>query len=135
MVKINLSLTLFKWEKCQFVLPLFYFGDFWSRVDQRDFVSLQQMFSIAHFVCLCSFSVPVYATCGFPDGFPTLTCVLPLQVGGRGHRSQPKHARGLAYWPRAVRSAGPQEMAVRCVVQRCDSGQHDGGWRTTRVSS
>lgn len=26
-------------------------------------------------------------------------------------------------------------MAVRCVVQRCDSGQHDGGWRSARVSS
>lgn len=67
-------------------------------------------------------------------GFPTLTRALPLQVGGGGHRSQPKHARGPAHRPCAVRSAGPQEMAVRCVVQRRDSGQHDGGWRITWVS-
>lgn len=39
-------------------------------------------------------------------------CVVPLQVSSGGHRSQPEHARGLAYRSGAVWSAGPQEMAI-----------------------
>ena len=52
----------------------------------------------------------------------TVWSLFPLQVRGWGHRGEPEHARGPAHGPRAVWRAGPQEVAVRRVVQRCHPG-------------
>ena len=61
--------------------------------------------------------------------------LLLLQVSGGGHGGGPEHAGGSAHGPGALRRAGPEEVAVRRVVQRRDAGQHDGGWRSAWVSS
>lgn len=75
----------------------------------------------------CSAEVQMLNIC-----LQTFAC---LQVGGGGDWGGSEHARGSAHGARAVRRAGPEEVAVWCVVKRCHTGQCDGGWRPARVSA
>lgn len=55
----------------------------------------------------------------------------PFQVREGSSRVQRGHADRHPHRKRVVRSAGPEEMAVRRVERRRDVGQPHGiGWRT-----
>lgn len=59
--------------------------------------------------------------------------ILCFQAGQRGDGRQREHAGGHPQREGPLRRAGPAQVAVWCLVQRCDARQPDGGRREGRV--
>lgn len=68
-----------------------------------------------------------------PASVTVASCLWLLQLRGGGDGGGPEHACGPAHRPGAVRRPGPQEVAVRRLVQRRHAGKRDGSWRTSWV--
>ena len=63
----------------------------------------------------------------------TTVFVLFFQLSGRSYGRSPEHAGWHPHGPGPLRGPGPQEVAVRRLVQRRHLGQQDGGRRRTWV--
>lgn len=58
-----------------------------------------------------------------------------MQTGSRGDGCEREHACGHPHRARALCGAGPAQVAVRCLVQRCHPRQLHGEWRRCWVST